>query len=142
MNLQGLSLCLDSGPAWTTFNQEIYRCKSWIEMSLDRSQFEGIETHNFGDVRKMLLDNEAQLWSTEKGCVVTFISHFPQSSLLTVWLCGGDFEQIMTEREDAINKFGKDQGCSIIYILGRKGWKRKLKARGYVEHATVVSRKI
>ncbi len=137
-----MNVNINTGSAWVAYNDEIFRCASWIITSLKRSQFEGIETHSFGDVRKMLLDNEAQLWSTEKGCVVTFISHFPQSSLLTVWLAGGDFEQVMTEHEDAINKFGKDQGCSIIYVLGRKGWKRKLRTRGYVEHATVVSRKL
>ena len=119
---------------------EIDRCQTWIEASLKHSQFEGIETHDFKDVKAMLLSGEAQLWSTPNGCVVTFISRFPRSSLLTLWLAGGLFEEIMDKHEKDIMHWGRHNNCASMYVMGRKGWKRKLRARNFVEHATVVSK--
>lgn len=119
---------------------EIDRCRTWIEASLERSTFQGVATHRFEDVKEMLLAGQAELWSTERGCVVTFISQFPLGNLMTAWLAGGDFEHVMDQWEESIYQWGRDNGCKIIYVMGRRGWKRKLKARDYVEHATVVSK--
>lgn len=121
---------------------EIERCAIWIMASLDRSQFAGIATHYFTDVKDMILKGNAQLWATESGCIVTFVSHFPQSSILTAWLAGGNFEHVMAEHEKAIDDFGISQGCVALYVMGRKGWKRKLKPRGYVEHAVAICKKL
>jgi hypothetical protein len=122
------------------FPAAIDRCREWIEASLKRSQFLEVETHSFDDVKTMLLNNEAELWSTANGCVVTFISRFPRSSLLTLWLAGGLFEEVMAEHEESIMDWGRLNECSAMYVMGRKGWKRKLRARDFVEHATVVGK--
>lgn len=123
-----------------TFASEIDRCRVWIEASMKRSQFEGVVTHDFNDVKTMLLNGEAELWSSANGCVITFISHFPKSSLLTLWLAGGKFEEVMDDHEKSIILWGKQNHCASMYVMGRKGWKRKLRARNFVEHATVVSK--
>jgi hypothetical protein len=122
------------------FAVAVDRCRLWIEASLKRSQFEGIETHDFEDVKAMLVNGEAELWSTANGCVITFISHFPKASMLTLWLAGGLFEEVMDEHEESIMRWGRQNKCSSMYVMGRKGWKRKLRAREFIEHATVVSK--
>lgn len=122
------------------YEKEIDNCRHWIEASLERSTFFGIATHNFEDVKAMILSHQAQLWYTDKGCMVTFITHFPQSSMITVWLMGGDFEYIMDKWEERIYDWARSQGCKVLYVMGRKGWTRRLKSRDYVEHATVVSK--
>lgn len=122
------------------YAEAIDQCREWIEASLERSTFFGIATHNFEDVKAMILEGNAELWPTDKGCIVTFVSHFPQASMMTAWLMGGDFDYVMDKWEETMYNYGRSQGCKMIYIMGRKGWTRRMKSRKYVEHATVISK--
>jgi hypothetical protein len=55
-------------------------------------------------------------------------------------LAGGLFEEVMAEHEESIMDWGRLNECSAMYVMGRKGGKRKLRARDFVEHATVVGK--
>ena len=122
------------------YEKEIDNSREWIEASLERSTFFGVATHDFEDVKAMILNHQAQLWYTDRGCMVTFVTHFPKASMITVWLMGGDFEYIMDYWEEKVYDWARSQGCEVLYVMGRKGWTRRLKSRNYVEHATVVSK--
>jgi hypothetical protein len=133
-------------PEWSEEDQhfwyldEIDRCKPWIEASLKRGSFQGVITHTFNDIKQMLIGQTAQLWATDYGCCITFVTHFPQASMLTLWLCGGDFEAMMNEIEKDIESWGRQEKCKFMYVMGRPGWKRKLRSRGFEEQSTVVSK--
>ena len=120
--------------AWIrAFKDEIERCKPWIEDALDNSA----PSHYFEDIRVMLLNGDATLWSTQNGCVVTCFTTFPAGKMLQMWLMGGDFEEVYNERNASIEAFARENGCTTLFINGRKGWERRMKDRGY-DFASVV----
>jgi len=43
---------------------------------------------------------------------------------------------------EVIAVLAKEQGCNEIYMIGRKGWERYLKTKGYSHIHTVMSRKL
>lgn len=53
---------------------------------------------------------------------------------------------LLSEWMDAVDKvtteLAKRQGCSELYIIGRKGWLRTLKDIGYTHVHTVLSKKV
>jgi hypothetical protein len=123
---------------YRALDTEILRCRKWIEAALDRSAV----SHYFDDVRRMILSGDAQLWSTENGCIVTCFSTFPASKMLQLWLLGGDFEEIYAEQSAKIEAYAKQHGCDQLFVNGRKGWERRLKDRGYKYAATILTKGI
>jgi hypothetical protein len=117
---------------------DILRCQEWIQAALDHSA----RSHEFRDISDMIMKGSAQLWPTENGCCVTFISDYPVSKMLQLWLMGGDFEEVYNEHYSAIEQFAKDRGCDQIFVNGRKGWERRLKKLGYKFSATVLVKEL
>lgn len=122
--------------------EEIDRCRPWIEAALKKGEFNGVATHLFEDVRAMILTGNAQLWSTDLGCMVTYITSFPRARILTVWLCGGQFDDVMDKMEERITQYAKQNGCATINVTGRKGWQRKLLAAGFEPHHFIVIKQL
>ena len=111
---------------------EIDRCRPWIEAALEYSG----GTHDFGDIVDGLSKGHLQLWPTPKGCIVTEIVVYPRKRVLNVFLGGGELDQILDMHDDVI-EWAKAQGCSALTMSGRFGWKKPLKAHGWVaQHAT------
>ena len=86
---------------------EIDRCQTWIENALDRSA----RSHHFQDVKNMIMQGEARLWSTENGCCVTCFSTFPATKMLQLWLLGGDFEEVYAGCSDKIEQWAREKSC-------------------------------
>lgn len=57
-------------------------------------------------------------------------------------LGGDNIEEWADKLNDAIVALAKDYNCNEIYIIGRKGWERFLKSKGYDHIHTVLSKKI
>lgn len=121
---------------------EIHRCRPWIEAALEKSVFEGVVCHEFSDVAQMIQAGAADLWATDKGCIVTFCTVYPRAKVMTMWLAGGDFEHVMEHLEEEIVRFAKSQGCVLMHLAGRKGWERKLLSHGFKPHQSIVQRKL
>ena len=113
-------------------------CRPWIEAALARSA----ESHYFEDVKQAILDNRAQIWPSQNGCIVTTVTEFPKSKMLQVWLCGGDFDEVFNKYNDMIEEWGRKQGCDQMFINGRKGWERRLKDVGYHPVAVILTKEL
>lgn len=107
-------------------DNELERCKDWIEAALEYS----CGTHDFEDVVKGVYSGTMQLWPTPKGCIVTEIVIYPKKKVLNVFLGGGELEQIMDMHIDVI-EWAKAQGCSALTMTGRLGWKKPLAVHGW-----------
>jgi len=55
-------------------DNELERCKPWIEAALEYSG----GTHDFSDIVEGLRKGVLQLWPTPKGCIVTEIVVYPK----------------------------------------------------------------
>ena len=107
-------------------DNELERCKDWIEAALEYSG----GTHDFEDVVRGVYSGTMQLWPTPKGCIVTEIVIYPKKKVLNVFLGGGELEQIMDMHIDVI-EWAKTQGCSALTMTGRLGWKKPLAVHGW-----------
>lgn len=121
-----------------SLSDEIDRCRPWIQAALDNS----LRSHDFSDVRTLILTNQAQLWSVDTGCAVTTITYYPRSTVLSLWLCGGDFQDVYNEHYWRIENFAKENQCDQIVINGRRGWERRMKAEGYKASSVVITKEI
>ena len=118
-------------------NEELTRCKDWIQSALDK----GGNTHDFKDIVDGVLSGHMQLWPGEKGCGVTEIVVYPKKKVLHVFLAGGEMKTILEMEKDAI-KWGKSQGCEAASISGRIGWKKVLDEYGWSPQQMVLVKEI
>ena len=121
----------------TNIVDELIRCKPWLEAALELSG----GTHTLDDVVQAIIKGEMQFWPAPKGCAVTEIVNYPRKKVLHIFLAGGEMEQII-DMDDSAVEFAKMNGCTGMSIAGRKGWKRVLKDKGYVETFTVLGKDI
>jgi len=116
------------------FENELSRCREWIEAALAYSG----GTHDFIDIAEGIYKQTLQLWPTPRGCLVTEIVVYPQKRVLNIFLGGGEMDQILDMHSDVI-EWAKLQGCSALTMSGRFGWKKPLKQHGWKAlHASYV----
>lgn len=84
------------------------------------------DTHTLGDVAREIIDGKAQHWRGEKSEIVTEIKSFPLVKVCRIWLAGGDMDELVNVMLPDVEAWAKDNGCTRVEIVGRKGWKRAL----------------
>ncbi len=93
-----------------------------LQTALDRQ-----DTHRLVDVLDALEQGQAQLWTTENSCAVTEIIEYPSGARKArIWLAAGKRAELLSMLRD-IEIWAKDERCTSVYIVGRRGWKRILK---------------
>jgi len=105
--------------------------KKWINDALGYSG----GTHDYDDVVKAIQDGQMQLWAAPKGCIVTEILVYPKKKVLHIFLAGGELKQI-TDMQDDVIAWAKNQGCSALSLSGRHGWTKALKPLGWESKLT------
>jgi hypothetical protein len=109
---------------------------------LDRALARGGRTHGLEDVRDMILRGEAQLWRTPRSAVVTLIEADPRERRLLVWLAAGDLAELREAALDAVERFARAHGCRRILLVGRAGWERALRDKGFAPLARVIAKEL
>lgn len=85
----------------------------------------------------------AQLWWGKNSALVTRIETYATGKRECVgWLAGGELEELIKIEEDVSRWAKSKMGCSRFRIVGRRGWLKALKEKGYQESFTVMSREI
>ena len=83
-----------------------------LQTALDRQ-----DTHRLVDVLDAL----------EQGQAVTEIIEYPSGARKArIWLAAGKRAELLSMLRD-IEIWAKDERCTSVYIVGRRGWKRILK---------------
>lgn len=90
---------------------------------------DGLQTAD--DALEAVQDDEAQLWAGEKSVMVTRVTDYSQSRLATIWLAGGDMDELVETMLPQVETWAKENGCDGIALAGRKGWQRVLASRGF-----------
>lgn len=97
-------------------------------------------THTIEDVEDMIASGMAQLWTGDKSAAVTEIIQQPLSRDFSLWLCGGDLEEICEDMLPRAEKWAKGQGCTRVLTSGRPGWDRVMKNYGYAPVANICAK--
>ena len=97
------------------------------------------DRQSIDDVRELVESGKAQFWYDITAAVVTEILQFPRKRVLHCWLAAGDYDGIR-RIEARVIPWAKESGCDEMQIVGRMGWRRRLK--DYTERAVVLTKEI
>lgn len=104
-----------------------------LDLEAHRSQIEGAlgyagGTHTFEDIRAAVEAGSLQYWPGVRSAIITEIIEYPRSRALNFFLAGGDLAELEA-MYPTIEQWGREQGCSIAVMSGRKGWERSFLTR-------------
>jgi hypothetical protein len=117
--------------------QELNRCRKWIEGALEHSG----GTHTFDDICGMVRSGALQFWPADDACAITEIIFYPRKKVLHIFLAGGNMDTIVDMNASA-EHFAKLNGCTGMSVAGRRGWSKVLSHKGYSESHTTLSKEI
>jgi len=112
----------DEAAIRAAFEAEWARCEAWISSALDLSG----GTHSIEDVKAAVESGEARLWGWDRSAVVTEVQTWPRAKFLLIWLAGGDLKELRDVMLPLMEEYGREQGCSRSYVVGRPGWAKAL----------------
>jgi hypothetical protein len=95
------------------------------------------KTHGPEDVARAVADGRMQAWTAGDSLVITEVLNFPQARALNVFLAVGNLDEVMS-LQPAIEAFGREHGCSVMRMEGRKGWARVLPDHGWKQDKKVI----
>lgn len=97
-------------------------------------------THNWQDMREMLIDGRCQIFWSDHGAWITEILAGPRKKFLNVWVVAGELPEVM-EIQKQVERHARENGCKVMVVRGaRLGWKNIAKAYGWDTRAVVLSR--
>lgn len=108
-----------------------------LKLALDR----GGGTHDLEDLAQQIRDGSAQLWVEDGACLVTEVQDTPRKRVLRFWLAAGELEPVVALSRKVL-AWGKEQGCEMATLVGRRGWVRALRDEGWSESLTVMTREV
>jgi hypothetical protein len=118
------------------FETEWARCAAWLARALDYAG----GTYALDDVRAMIVDGEARFWAGREAALVAAVEDDPRERRLLIWLAGGAREELETELLPRAEGWGRARGCRRALVIGRAGWERTLKAKGYAPLARLIAK--
>lgn len=118
--------------------REWTRCKHWIEAALPYCY----GTHTIDDVAAGIGSGQFQFWPGERSAVITEILEYPRLKALNYFLVGGDGQELVERMEPMIAAWAKSIGCTRLVQVGRKGWSRVLRPKGYRPVLTMMLKEI
>jgi hypothetical protein len=93
------------------------------------------------DILRFVLNGQMQLWvvfckEEQKlyGHVITEVKQYPQCKMLVIQYCAGKTNYMQYAEDkmyDVLDSFAKNTGCVGIELIGRPGWGKHVKKRGY-----------
>jgi hypothetical protein len=104
------------------FEAEWARCSAWLEAALDHA----LGAYGLTDVKARVMNRTARFWAGSGAAAVTVIERHANFPTLSIWLAGGDLEELRGEMLPQMEAYGREQGCRLVTIIGRKGWSRAL----------------
>ncbi len=119
-----------------SFAEDWDRCAPWLAAALNHAG----GTHAVEDVRDMVLDGEARFWAGRGCALVATVEDDPRERRLLIWLAGGARDELETELLPRAEGWGRARGCRRAMIVGRPGWERSLKAKGYAPLARLIAK--
>lgn len=88
----------------------------------------GWGTHNFEDVVNDCARGMLQFWPGPHSVIVTEVITYPRFKALRIFLAAGTQAELEAMSPPII-EWGREQDCTRMEIMGRKGWARSFLAR-------------
>jgi hypothetical protein len=98
-------------------------------------------THDMDDLLRRILSGKAKLWVEDEAFIVTEIHEYPLQKVLRFWIATGDLDDCMKLR-GKIEKWGKEQGCTLAMTYARRGWTKPLRVEGWTDKMAVLTKEL
>jgi len=118
------------------FELEWARCAPWLDAALAHAG----RTHGLADVRAMIEAGRARFWPARGSALVATVERDPLERRLLIWLAGGDRDEIEGQLLPLAEAWGRTCGCRRALVIGRAGWERALKTKGYAPVARLIAK--
>lgn len=116
---------------------EWFRCRKWIENALEYTG----GTHTIEDIEDGVESGAYQFFCSLSAAVVTEILVYPRMKVLNYFLIGGNLGELIQEIEPFVTNWAKEKmGCKKAIGIGRKGFERAFRARGFTPCWTAISK--
>ena len=119
-----------------TFASEWRRCAPWLQAALDHAG----RTHSLPDVLSTVLGGRARFWPGHGCALVAAIEDDPGERRLLIWLAGGERGELEGELLPKAEAWGRANRCRRSMVIGRAGWERSLKTKGYAPVARIIAK--
>jgi hypothetical protein len=119
-----------------SFEADWARCAPWLQAALDHAG----RTHSLAEVRAAVARDEARFWPGPRSALIAVIENDPGDRRLLIWLAGGDREELEGVILPLAEAWGRRGGCRRVLVIGRAGWERTLKSKGYAPLARIVGK--
>lgn len=141
MSLLGKAVILPIQPDEICHYREI--AVPFIQKALEQSDNELTLEETLSDIA----DHKRQLWLIKSdgvfiAGVVTQIYSYPSLKIGEITLASGSDYASWNHYTDMIEPWFKEKGCQIIQVVGRRGWARQLKEKGFSERYTILRKGI
>ena len=121
-----------------SFEAEWARCAPWLDGALDHAG----RTHGLDDVKALVAEGVARFWPGRGCALVAVLEVDPLERRLLIWLAGGDREELEGELLPLAEAWGRRAGCRRALVIGRAGWERALRTKGYAPLARLVAKEL
>ena len=81
-------------------------------------------------IERKVLNQKWQLWTGEKSACITEIYSSDLGRCMSMPYCGGDLDELI-QNYDRMEEFARDMGCVQLFLMGRPGWLRVFKDKGF-----------
>jgi hypothetical protein len=102
---------------------------------------EGGGTHKLEHVFSALREGTAQLWIDGPCVVVTEVNDTPRERELQFWLAAGTLDEVI-HLSNKVMKWGREQGCTVASLCGRRGWAKALRREGWNHQMIVMGQRL
>lgn len=85
-------------------------------------------THTFEDIRDAVTAGTLQFWPGVTSAIVTEVIDTPRKRSLHFFLAGGNLAELEAMTPGILD-WGREQGCTVAGLTGRRGWERTFLAR-------------
>jgi hypothetical protein len=119
-----------------SFEAEWARCAPWLDAALVHAG----RTHSLADVRAAIDRGEARFWPGVASALVAALENDPGERRLLIWLAGGERGELENHILPLAEGWGRENGCRRALVIGRAGWERTLKSKGYAPLAQIIAK--
>lgn len=102
---------------------------------VERALAEGMGEWNADDIRAAIKLNEMQAWGAYDGSIVagmvTQIINYPRKRVCDLLLASGERMADWLPALAYVKAWAKQEGCSCVRVMGRRGWLRALDMNEY-----------
>jgi len=119
-----------------SFAADWARCAPWLDAALAHAG----RTHSLSDVQALVEAGEARFWAGRASALVAALERDPGERRLLLWLAGGDRAELEDMLLPQAEAWGRACGCRRVLLIGRAGWERTLKSKGYAPLARLIAK--